>query len=166
MYYIYVAILRWTLFPSIHSLCLFDRDNSHEKLIDSDSRRGRVGVGCAPPYLLSVFSGSLGGLSAPLAELCLLGMACNQLLSLSLPRRLGWAEERALSLFQHVREKTLPRTPRENTDTNTASLSHHVRFMRGPVGLSEGLCWRKNTVEVLIVKQCEKQTHYWIFHMF
>lgn len=40
--------------------------------------------------------------AAALVLLCLLSVACNQLLLLSLRRTLGWAEERALSLSQHV----------------------------------------------------------------
>lgn len=167
----YVVIVRFPPFSSSRSLCLFDRDNSHEKLMRFRLGRGQVGVGvgveCPTLPALSLFWISRGGLSAPLAGLCLLGMACNQLLSLSLSRRLGWVEERrsALSLCsQHVREKPLPRTPRENTDTNTASPSHHVWFTWRSVGLSEGLCREQKCGQtVLIVRQWEQPTHYWIF---
>lgn len=76
-------------------------------------------VGGVPFYLLLVFSGS-PRLSAALARLCLLGVACNQLLFLSLWRQLDWTEECTLSLLQHVRQNHCRGLPRW-TQTQTQS---------------------------------------------
>lgn len=77
-------------------------------------------IGGVPSYLLLVFSGS-PRLSVALAGLCLLGVACNQLLFPSLWRQLEWTEECALSLLQHVRENHCRGLPR-GTQTQTQPL--------------------------------------------
>lgn len=47
---IYVAIVRFPPFSSSRSLCLFDRDNSHEKLMRFRLGRGQVGGGDGVPH--------------------------------------------------------------------------------------------------------------------
>lgn len=124
------------------------------------------GGGVSHPTCSQSFLDLSGGLSAPLAGFCLLGMACNQLHSLSLSRRLDWVEERRSALClcsQHVWEKTLPRTPRENTDTNRASPSHHVWFTWQSVGLSEGLCLSKKCSWGFVRR--EQRTRHWIYNV-
>ncbi|MEQ2281621.1 hypothetical protein AMECASPLE_032255, partial [Ameca splendens] len=70
--------------------------------------------GLCVSYLL--LSGPLC-LCMPLYWLCLLRVACNQLLLLSLLKELNSMGKTTLPLFQHVWTLTVERTPKENTQT-------------------------------------------------